>query len=285
MRDELFFFMGFLTKIYRWANLTSIDVSAGAAVCAAFFGNVTGAKINASALLALSLTVWIIYTTDHLLDSKKIKANASTFRHRFFQSHQPTFIVLLLVVVMIDFIIVINFPESLLIAGLGLILPIIFYLLLQRYLSPFKELCGALLYTCGVVLPAFVLKTIVTNSFFIVPALQFLLVAWMNLLLFSLFDKESDEFDNHISFSTKFGKDTTRLLILVIFVAIVVLTIYQIFWQNWLAGLIMFVMSFVLLIILIKRKRFVVNERFRLTGDAVFFLPLLYFLLHDSSAL
>jgi hypothetical protein len=273
--------MGFLFKIYRLLNLTSIDVSAGAVVCSSFFGNLTGAKINDSVLLALSLTVWIIYTTDHLLDSRKLKATASTFRHRFFQSHQTIFIVLLIAVVLTDFIIVINFPKPLLIAGLYLTLPIIIYLLLQRYLSPFKELCGAILYTCGVMLPAFVLRTMVIGSFFLVPAIQFLLIAWMNLLLFSLFDKERDELDNHVSFSTKFGEDKTQLLILVIFLSILGLTLYQIFRQDWPMGLIMLAMGLVLLLMLVKRDRFVMNERFRLAGDAVFFLPLLYFLLYQ----
>jgi hypothetical protein len=273
--------MGLLFKIYRWLNLISIDVSAGAVVCAAFFGHLTGAKINASVFLALSLTVWIIYTTDHLLDSRKLEATASTFRHRFFQLHHTIFVLLLIAVVLIDFIIVINFPKPLLMTGVYLIVPIIAYLLLQRYISPFKELFGAIFYTCGVVLPAIVLRTIAINSSFIAPAIQLLLIAWMNLLLFSLFDKERDESDNHISFSTRFGEGKTRLLIFVIFLTILGLTLYQIFYQDWFMGIIMLAVSLVLLLMLIKRYNFAMNERFRLTGDAVFFLPLLYFLINQ----
>jgi hypothetical protein len=130
-------------------------------------------------------------------------------------------------------------------------------------------------------LPAIVLRTIVINSSFAAPAIQLLLIAWMNLLLFSLFDKERDESDNHISFSTRFGEGKTRLLIFVIFLTILGLTLYQIFYQDWFMGIIMLAMSLVLLIMLIKRDNFAMNERFRLTGDAVFFLPLLYFLINQ----
>lgn len=271
--------MEFLLKIYRWLNLISIDVSAGTVVCAAFFGELLGVTINISVFIALSLTVWIIYTADHLLDSRKLKTSASTFRHRFFQLHHTIFIVLLVIAVLADSIIVINFPRPLSMAGSYLILPIIIYLLLQRFISPFKELCGAIFYTAGVMLPALVLRTIPMSSFLVIAAIQFFLVAWMNLLLFSLFDKERDERDYQVSFATKYGEIKTHRFIFMIFLGILGLTLYQVFYQHWFTGLIMLAMSLVLLLMVFKKDWFMLNERFRLTGDAIFFLPLLYFLI------
>lgn len=270
--------MDSLVRIYRWLNLTSVDVSAGAVICAAFFGKVIDIKISSNVFAGLGLTVWIIYTTDHLLDSKKIKRIASTLRHQFFQRHFHVFTILLIIALLIDSIVVIGLPKPLLLAGVYLIFPIAAYLLLQRYLSPFKELFGAVLYALGVMLPAIVLgKTEFDISHFAL-AVQFLLVAWMNLLLFSFFDKERDQLDNHVSFTTRFGEGKTRLLIIVIFIVNCGLTLFQAVYQNLFPGIIVQTMSVALLMMLVMHGRFDKDERFRLLGDAVFFLPLLYFL-------
>src|SRR6187551_3842552 len=83
--------MGKLNWLYRQLNVLSLDVVAGVVICAVFFSRIFQAHIRPQGLVTLSLTVWIIYTTDHLLDAHRIQGTASTARHRF---HQENFFLL-----------------------------------------------------------------------------------------------------------------------------------------------------------------------------------------------
>jgi hypothetical protein len=72
-------------------NILSLDVVAGAVAGALFFGEILQVQLSFSVLTALGLTVWIIYTLDHLRDAKQILNVASTDRHRFHQEHFKPF--------------------------------------------------------------------------------------------------------------------------------------------------------------------------------------------------
>ena|SRR5688572_29933788 len=74
-------------QFYQYVNILSLDVAAGAVISALFFAQIFNVQIKPYGLLALGLTVWIIYTADHLRDAKKIKHRASTQRHRFHQQY------------------------------------------------------------------------------------------------------------------------------------------------------------------------------------------------------
>jgi len=57
-------------------------------ICASFFARLLDVAILPQGLISLGLTVWIIYTADHLLDAKKFKNKMRlTERHRFHQRH------------------------------------------------------------------------------------------------------------------------------------------------------------------------------------------------------
>ena len=59
-----------LFRFYRFINILSIDVAIGAVVNARFFAHLFGVPILHQGLISLGLAIWIIYTTDHLLDEK-----------------------------------------------------------------------------------------------------------------------------------------------------------------------------------------------------------------------
>ena len=60
-------------RFYQYINILSLDIAAGAVISAVFFAQIFNVQIKPYGLLALGLTVWIIYTVDHLRDAKKIK--------------------------------------------------------------------------------------------------------------------------------------------------------------------------------------------------------------------
>lgn len=272
------FFMHRLINLYRFLNITSVDVSAGAVICACFFAKVMNVYVRPSAFIALGLTVWIIYTVDHLLDAKRIKTIASMQRHRFHQKYFNVLLFFVVVALIADIIAVLVIRESLFIAGAILGILILFYLLIQRYLSIFKEFSGGVLYTLGVTLPSLIFGYDNLDLPYALLIAQFLFTTWINLFLFSLFDKDRDMQDQHISFATRMGIDKTRNIIIILLVLCFFLGSFQIFYYQLYAATIVLLMDGILAIIFFMNQTFSREDRFRLLGDAVFLLPIFFLL-------
>src|SRR6478609_8154698 len=143
-----------LNRLYRQLNLLSLDVVAGVVICAVFFSEIFDVHIRPQGLVTLALTVWIIYTTDHLLDAHRIQGTASTERHRFHQQNFLLLFIFLGIGTIINVILIFFIREAVFLWGLWLIGFVVFYLLFQKWLRFFKELIAALLYSGGVMLPS-----------------------------------------------------------------------------------------------------------------------------------
>ena len=272
--------MGKLYWLYRQINLLSLDITAGVVICALFFAGIFQVHIRPQGLISLGLTVWIIYTADHLLDARKIKYIAATERHRFHQNNFTPLAILLGAGILINLILVLFIREEVFQWGLFLISAVLLYLLLQKYLKFFKELFAALLYSSGVMLPSLAVASLPINQGEITIMIQFFLTAWFNLVLFSWFDEERDIQDKHHSFVTTIGKEATRKILFGIFFMNMLLTFYQVFYLElrFVPLCILTTMNIALLIILLNKNWFGVKDRFRLLGDAVFLFPIFYLL-------
>ena len=110
---------------------------------------------------------------------------------------------------------------------------------------------------------------------------EFCITVLCNLLLFSLFDHQRDLRDHHHSFATAMGNKRTRLLLSTLFILNGVLMVLQLFWLVNAKGSVLAIlfMNLMLLIIFIFHERFEADDRYRLVGDAVFLVPLFFFLL------
>ena len=131
--------MNKLIRFYRLLNILSIDVATGAVCCAAWFAVLFEVNLRPYALISLGLTVWIIYTIDHLLDARKVKEPASTDRHRF---HQENFTLLFGVVVLaivLDLFFVFFIRRIVFQSGIILSCIMVVYFLLQQLHSEFTE--------------------------------------------------------------------------------------------------------------------------------------------------
>jgi len=266
--------------MWRTLNILSLDVAAGAVVGCAFFSNLLGVAPLPHAFIILGLTVWIIYTTDHLVDAWQITrqgAEAASERHRYHQRH---FTPLLLLVVVASFVVgmeVFFIRKPVLISGAVLATCVVGYLLFQRHLKIAKEAAGALLYTVGVILAPSSLLGRAMNGYEIGLVAAFGLTAFVNLLLFSLFDRRGDLRDNHPSLAVAIGEKGTRRLLLIILCLVVILCL-------WLIGaspypgpaVVVVVMNGFLLLIFSATNFFAVHDRYRRLGDSIFLLPLLY---------
>lgn len=252
-------------------NILSIDVALGSVCSALFFAKYLGSDLSGVSLLVLALSVWVIYTVDHLKDAYKLHGEASSVRHRF---HQTNFLtlrgtvigVILLVLSLLYFL-----PSRVLYVGSGLSVVVVLYLLFHVYLPYAKEFIVALAYTAGVFVPSF-------NSHVDLPVLLlcgFFVVALMNLLLFSWFSEEEDRADGIISLATTIGEGATRKVFIVLFFLSSVILLVSRFHP---AFLILTAMTSALLAIMIFHRYFKKRDRYRI-GDMIFFMGLVYWCL------
>lgn len=272
-----FFFMRSAVEVYRFLNVLSLDVVGGAVVSALFFANLLHVQVLPYGLSALGLTVWIIYTTDHLRDAKAIKHDASSLRHRFHQRYFKTLLLLAGIAIAIDSVVIFFITKQVFEWGLRLAAIVAVYLFVQRYLRIVKELFVAFLYTAGVLLPSLPVTSIAGSQLPAILILQFTLVAWVNLLIFSWFDYEHDRVDRQVSFATLSGKNFTSTFIWVLSLFQLLIAVW-----NWRVNyyrdttVLFCFMHTALLVVFVRLKNHTHDDRFRLMGDAVFFLPGIY---------
>lgn len=270
--------MNNLIRAYRLLNILSIDVAAGAVIGALFFAKIFAVSILPYGLTSLGLTVWVIYTADHLLDARNVAQTASSERHRFHQKYFKWLLAALAIGVLIDTAQLFFIREIVFIEGLGLAGIIFIYFLIQRSLKLMKEVTGSILYAGGVLLIPWSIKTNAVTIFQLILIAQFVLTALLNLLLFSWFDKKQDEQDRHSSFATVMGEEPTKKSIIGLFFVQAFLSSVLLVIAQERASLVLIMMNLLLLLIFVNKKYFEFNDRYRLLGDAVFLLPAIYVL-------
>lgn len=270
---------------YRLINILSIDVAIGACIMASFVAGMFGESVPTITLLTLFLSVWIIYTVDHLYDARNIQHTSHTQRHRF---HQQNFVELKVMVffgLLIQLGLLFLLPPTIIKKGfimVGIVLLYFFLLWLFRQKRIYhKELLIAIVYASGVFLPTFNLLEFAFSFDLLIVFLQVCSLAFCNLLTFALLETHSDHLDRQSSIALSIGvEQTARVLYGTLFMGLLTTLVFFVTAETpslrigQLILLLMFLISVGILRISWFRKR----ERFRYWGDAVFIFPSLYIL-------
>jgi 4-hydroxybenzoate polyprenyltransferase len=265
-------------RLYKYLNILSIDVALGAVCCALWFASIFETTLKPQALIVLGLTVWMIYTTDHLLDAKRMKGPASTERHRYHQQYFSRLLIILFVVAAADLLFVFFIRKTVFQWGLILSGTMVVYFLLQQHLKYVKELIVALLFSCGVLLPAWAVSQKPIDLSLMLIISQFMLTALLNLLLFSWFDRHKDMQDRRESFVTLAGETKARRILELVFLLNTVFMVLAIIYMPDQA-VILLLMNATLIFMFVRPQYFQKHDRFRIVGDGVFLIPILYWLL------
>jgi hypothetical protein len=257
-------------RVYRLLNLLSLDVAVGAILTALFFSKLLQAPSRLYSVIALGLTVWVIYTADRLMDVQQLKKPAISERHRFHQKRFKILSIIVCITILVVCILAVFVRPAVLVGGLILAPLSVLYLLLQKKL-PIKELAVAIVYTVGVLLPAWPGSW---NLFIPVAGLvvQLFLIALTNLLLFAWFELEPDIKMGQASFATRVGKKRLTLVLQILFISGITFSLGYSIFSNPL-GIIFLLMWLGLITLLIYPRYFEQLERYRLWGDAIFYLP------------
>lgn len=275
-----------LLKAYRIFNALSLDVALGACITSMFIASYLQVSLSVATILSLGISVWLIYTADHLMDAKQITHQPHTFRHYFHQKYFKVIMSIAGAVGLFQLLLLFYLPLNTLLGGLLLLFIVGLYFLLlwlMRFKKVYhKEILIALVYACGVFLPPFSISKGALDITIGLLFFQIVLLALSNLLIFSLLEISSDQKDQQTSLAILLGNTATKRLVFGLLIFGVMLSISLFFSASAqsmaVAEITLFMMNSVLGLILLFpswRK----NDNYRLIGDAVFYIPIVFILL------
>lgn len=273
-------------RYYKFLQLLSIDVVIGACAMSFFMAEALSITLPLIIYYCLGASVWLIYTLDHLLDARKIDYIV-TPRHSF---HKKYFKILvwawLLSLVISGILAVLYLPIPTIKLGILATVLVIIHLVLVNLLgskvSVFvqKELGVAVAYATGVLVgPLSVLEEL--PAYIWILASQVFLLAMINLLEFSLFDKKIDAKQGQTSIVQSIGEKPTIKVIRFFLVSCGILIVSggYLFEEHLMLQCLFALMWLVLFIVVNNRPYFEKEERYRIWGDMVFMFPLLLLML------
>ncbi|MBU1008908.1 MAG: hypothetical protein KKD74_02120 [Bacteroidetes bacterium] len=266
----------------------SIEVVAASVCSLAFAAEILEAEVQGWWYIAFPFAVWVLYTTDHLIDARVLNKIALNPRHRFHQLH---FCKLVASVCLVGIgVLVMVFSQAslpLMLAGIGLFLLSLVHMLMVNFTSRGrsqwvqKELMVALIYTGGSWMGPLVWTNDVPSVAVITVMVSFLLTVWGEGMLVAAFELQMDAADGQASIATRLGMSKLRPWLLVYFFAqllLLVLFLLVVTEISVPAVLILGLMNGTLLGLLIFPKPFVRNGMYHLIGELIFFLPALLLL-------
>lgn len=270
-------------KALSYMNVLSMDVVLGAISCSLYLGHVWHSPPAWFSVMLLGCVVWLIYTFDHLKDVYGNPVRSGTLRHAFHAQHFTTLILAAVFVLLLSLYLLLQVNERILRLGTGLMVLVGIYFLMLHFLRSnarfHKELVIAVLYAAGVSIPALGSGSMAISTDQWIQVTQLAALALGNLLCFSLYEYQTDLKAGFPSV-IQVLKPKTGKRILVIFLLVQVVTCVSMYGLNWHreTSLVFGLMAVVLLLLTVFMQYFRNASWFRLSGDAVFILPMLFYL-------
>ncbi|MCH7401509.1 hypothetical protein ACFOUP_13765 [Belliella kenyensis] len=271
-----------LAQVYRNLNLLSIDVVCGSLAGMYLFAHLLRTPLSKEVYLLLALVVWLIYTLDHLLDARYANNIPSTARHAFHLKYSKVLwgmvflvsSVVLSLLILCDGLQVLILPGIL--AGIVIALPLLISQFWLKKLSFLKELIIAIGYVVGISqAPIIMHNGLIPQETYYIAGL-YTLVAYVNLLMLSFADKETDKNDGFEAITTWLNAANLKALINGIFLITCLLALVLfVFLRSYFH----IYTSLLLLIFMIHLRLFYSKNRSiyqkRLLTEASFVLPAL----------
>jgi len=270
---------------YKVFRALSLDVVIGVIASALFANHLLQLQLNTNWLTILVLATWSFYTFDHLIDGFKTKDKALIFRHLFHYKYRIQLSIMAIISAFAAIIMAYLYLDKLVITAgllLGLIGLIYFLILIfttKKNIFFQKEVIIAFFYVIGIWM-APLLSAEQTPDIFVFASMLFIfLLAFAEGVMASYFDFEKDAREGHSSFAVIFGKQSTNNLLKILhsllFVVLLYLLTLRISELQLIAYIIISLMNFILLIINIFPHIFTKNDKYRIIGEVVFWIPAL----------
>jgi len=247
-----------------------------------FLGEILFVSVNYYVLSALGICIWIIYTIDHMFDAQRTIYPVLSKRHRVHQTYSGILGVIIGVLIILGLVVIVpNLSYRVLLYGSILLVFVLIYLLLIRFGSYFvKEIFAALLYTLGILAGPLGDYTESLLSVHYLIIFQVFLIAFLNLLIFSVYEYEMDLSHNFKGLVTHIGVKKSKIIIYSTYIIFIINQFYTWFFYRemelFFLLITFFIMASILFVILYFQKHFQKGAWYRLIGDAVFLLPIWY---------
>jgi hypothetical protein len=276
-------------RMYSRLRLISVDVAAAALGGGILASRVIGSCPRKSFYWLLPAGVWVAYTIDHLLDAQRMGPTARTPRHRF---HHRRAVPLWIAVVIIAILCAVGgwiglSWFGLIYAGSMCALVMMHEIIIKLAggrTSPLlvKELGVAMVFTAGVWGMPWLKYRLDTGRWFGWPVLlmvQYLLLAMVNLIEFSIYESKIDTADLQTSFVRGIGRRRAKWIVILLLAMQIPLGLMAgILNPNRIVLIVqaIYLLMAIGLWIVLATPRFAArSERYRTLGDGVFLLPLL----------
>ncbi|HSG68162.1 MAG TPA: hypothetical protein VK994_05600 [Bacteroidales bacterium] len=210
--------MMILARIYKRLNLLSIDVCLGAVAGGIMAWHVLEVKPPWAYWVILPLSVWLVYTADHIIDGLKPHVSLSHQRHIFHLNNRKKLVIAAIPTgIATAFLAFTYLPLPVILYGCLLGTAVLLYLFLIMKIprrAPGvlqKELIIALLYVAGIWGPLVVMRSSPGAYDWLVMTV-FLLLALADLLLLSIIEFKADQEAGQHSFPGSFGPQRAMAL-------------------------------------------------------------------------
>ncbi len=276
-------FVSILRTLYDYIQVLSLDVVIGSVLISYTFTNISGGAVDFHYYYFLGISVWLVYTIDHLIDAYKIKGKAITFRHRFHQNYFKLLSGIWLIVFLVGLIFsLLILPEQVIQAGLfvaalavaHLILVVFLWTKISKFIQ--KEVGVGIGYTLGVLLLPYLYGNDLSLYFYL-ASLELFLLVMLNIYLFSFFDQEKDKLQGQSSIIHNVGNSNVLLLLNFLFsVTTILIVITTFIYSEYMQFQFLFILMILALYSLYYcNSYFKQNDRYRILGDGIFLFPLL----------
>lgn len=267
-------------------HILSFDVVLGTLAIGYMATRLLDIKPNPYWWLILPLTVWVVYSLDHIIDSYKNKSNAVIIRHKFHYIYRKPIIIFIALTSAISITLSLLFLDHKIIYfGLLLSLFIVIYLIViiilkkKKSILLQKELIIAFVYTSGIFLAPLVWYEGKLPYPILLVIFNIFILAWLEGIMISWFEYDDDIKDGHTSFTIIVGKKNTRRFIIVIQVLLAIVMKISMLTVDtnieFAALIITMLMNIFLLIIVLNADKLSKNNYYRLAGESIFLLPML----------
>jgi len=273
-----------LSGMIRLIRLFSLDIVAGAMASLVFASQVMDVELHRSYYLIMALTVWLIYTLDHVMDGARTRGKSESETSNFFYKYKIPVIFVFLILLVLNFrLIVYRLDEKIIQFGMGPGIAVVFYLLMKRYYDGklkwlfIKELWITVIYTLAIWGGTVILAgdSVSLSQAFLIAS--FGLIIFSNVLIYSIYEREMDVREDNKSFARDFGlKAAVNTAVLSLVASILGIVLAYLFFEaalNYCLPLLL--VSASMLIILSFPKIF---AKRKLYGVAADLLLLLFFL-------
>ena len=273
---------------YKYIQAFSIDIVLGGVIGAMFIAKYLGVSLDFFMITELALIIWLIYTFDHLTDSGSGLYDLVTFRHKVHKRFAVSIWGIWSFTLVVAFSLLFKIPMTTLMGGSILAFFVILYFISLKLLEGIsiyhKEISAAIIYVTGIFVgPVSIYQESIGLDLWML-FVEFILLALINLLIFSMFEQSVDMKSGFQSLVKSIGSENVLIITISLLVIVILLSLTSMIIDGSIshileAQLIMIVMASAFTMIFINRRRLIINERYRMYGDAVFFIPVLFIFL------